>query len=118
MIRQNGAAYCRNPYFLHSVTSMKPADNQSMGTFPRTRATSKASHMYGDGVSMSQYGLGRTGSKRRSKASRMGSEGTFEGMPNAAPRLRRKARPFSAPRHQQGFRRGKMTHQLMNSQQP
>lgn len=104
MIQKNGDRYCRNPYFLHSVTSVKDgnAHSVSQSAFARTGASSKASHMYprskADGISISDYGLGRTGSKRRSKASRVGSEGTFEGI-TAAPRLRRKARPFSAPRH-------------------
>ena len=117
-MRENADRFCRNPYFLHSVTAVKQPDMHSQSAFAKTRATSKASRMYQgsrtDGISMSDYGLGRTGSKRRSKASRVGSEGTFEGM-TAAPRLRRKVRPFSAPRHQQ-MRGKKLGSNLLASQ--
>lgn len=124
-MRANADRFCRNPYFLHSVVSANAgADNMSYKTF--NKGTSKMSGVYPDAVTMSEYGGFKMNSKRRSKASRMGSEGGFDtgmGAYGGVPNLRKKKiRPYSAPRHQQGFRRkavnaGGMGPNILMSQQ-
>ena len=70
------------------------ADSTSLGAY-RPGTSSKASFLYGDNVTLSEYGK-----KRKSK--KQVSEGGLDYMNpmGGAPRLRKKVRPFSAPRHQ------------------
>ena len=103
MIRVNADRFCRNPYFLHSVVSANAGmDNMSYRTFNRG-TSSKMSGVIPDAVTMSEYGGFKLNSKRRSKASKMGSEGAFDmglGGYGGVPRLKKKIRPYSAPRNQ------------------
>lgn len=95
-IRNNADRFCRNPYFLHSVCTANAglvADTQSLGGY-RHGTSSKASFLLGDNVTISEYG-------KRRKSRKQVSEGGFDyGQPVAgAPKIRKKVRPFSAPRH-------------------
>jgi len=108
MITQNSDRFCRNPYFLHSVCSVNaglPQHLDNMSSFngrARAGASSKSSYMpYGDNHTISEYGMMGRQSRRKSKASKQSSQvGTFDMGPiGEVPRIRKRVRPFSAPRH-------------------
>ena len=83
MIRNNGDRYCKNPYFLHSVCTSGPAKAYTeVGSLQGGQA-------YGDNSRTIRS------KKTLSKFSQHEGPGVMQ-----PPRLKKKIRPFSAPRHQ------------------
>ena len=79
------------------------ADQMSLGAY-RPGTSSKASFLYGDNETLSGYGKKRKSRKQTSE----GGLDYFGPPTGGAPKLRsKKVRPFSAPRHQGGFRMSK-----------
>ena len=70
-------------------------DSISLGAY-RPQTSSKASFFYGENVTLSEYG------KKRKSRAKQASEGGLDYIQpmGGAPKLRKKVRPFSAPRHQ------------------
>ena len=100
MIRSNGDRYCKNPYFLHSLSTTNG---------PRTAYTEKGS-LYG-GPSQA-FGDNRTIKSRKTLA----SQGVYDQEAVGPPRLKKKKiRPFSAPRHQ-GLRSVGLKNKVVNQQ--
>ena len=99
MIRGNGDRYCKNPYFLHSLcTSSGPIKAYTdMGSVQG--GPSQYTYYQGDNRTISEFG-----GKRKSQRGlgTKGSEVQFgdHGAMVAPPKLKKKIRPFSAPRHQ------------------
>ena len=90
MIQGNGDRYCRNPYFLHSICSENP--NEMASNYDQGRGLKTISEF----------------KPRKSKRGFMGSkqsESQFAGPDGYGvyqnpPKIKKKTRPFSAPRHQ------------------
>lgn len=125
MITQNSDRFCRNPYFLHSVCSVNaglPQHLENMSSYGRARAgaSSKTSYMpYVDNQTISEYGMMGRQSRRKSRISKQSSQvGTFDvGPMGEVPRIRKRVRPFSAPRHQYGFKAGRQQRAHMQGHQ-
>ena len=112
MIRGNGDRYCKNPYFLHSLcTSSGPikayTDLGSVQGCP-----SQYTYYGGDNRTISEYGVNKK-SKRglgsRASEVQFGDQVGVE----APPKLKKKIRPFSAPRHQ-GLRSQGLKNKVIN----
>ena len=106
MIKKNGDRYCKNPYFLHSLcTSQGPAvaytdHTSAYGSYKDNRTISQSGH---------KRNL-RRNLAAESRASGIGDDGTHP------PRIKKKQRPFSAPRHQ-GLRSLGLKNKIQNHEQ-
>jgi hypothetical protein len=89
MIKNNGDRYCKNPYFLHSLCT---AQGPAVASTDHTSAYGS----YKDNRTISQSGHKRNLRRNlaaESRASGIGDDGIHP------PRIKKKQRPFSAPRH-------------------
>ena len=111
MIRVNGDRYCKNPYFLHSLcTSSGPIKAYTeIGSVQG--GPSQYTYQGPDRNTISEFG----GKSKRKGMGSKASEGQF-GEYNGAiapPKLKKKIRPFSAPRHQ-GLRSQGLKNKVVN----
>ena len=111
MIRNNGDRYCKNPYFLHSLCTTSGPSKTAYTEAGSLQGRSQA--FYGDNRTISEYGVKKSRKTLGSKFSEGGYAGGYEGV--APPRLKKKVRPFSAPRHQ-GLRSVGLKNKVVNQQ--